>query len=114
MPELRRRIGKTPGPRPRRRAADPMSAALSRARFAILAAITCLTAAVAAGTPVAKVAVVKMQPSLPTAASRPWSAGNVLPHTQSRLFTATRPGVYYYSCGYHFTLGQRGVIVVLP
>jgi len=128
--------------------------------------IACLTPAVAAGTPVSKVAVVKMQlavkpaetkygklggydpsvlivhagervrwlnvDSIPHTAtsrgfptdgriatgskitSRPWSSGNVLPHTQSRLFTAVRPGVYYYSCGYHFTLGQRGVIVVLP
>ena len=49
-----------------------------------------------------------------TITSRPWSSGNVLPHAESGLFTATRPGVYYYSCGYHFKLGQRGVIVVVP
>lgn len=43
---------------------------------------------------------------------KPWSSGDVRAHQKSREFLATAPGVYYYSCGYHFSLGQRGVIVV--
>jgi len=49
-----------------------------------------------------------------TISQEPWSSGDVAPHGKSRLFVAARPGVFYYNCGYHFKLGQRGVIVVLP
>jgi plastocyanin len=44
----------------------------------------------------------------------PWSSGDVAPHQKSRAFRAAKPGVYRYSCGYHVSIGQRAVIIVLP
>lgn len=49
-----------------------------------------------------------------TIGAAPWSSGDVAPHQKSRAFRAAKSGVYRYSCGYHFSLGQRGVVVVLP
>jgi plastocyanin len=46
--------------------------------------------------------------------SAPWSSGDVAPHQKSRAFIAAKSGVYHYSCGYHTSMGQRGVIIVLP
>ena len=43
----------------------------------------------------------------------PWSSGDVAPHQKSRAFRAAKAGVYRYSCGYHVSIGQRGVIIVL-
>lgn len=48
-----------------------------------------------------------------TISPAPWSSGDVTAKHQSRVFVATHTGVYHYGCGYHFKLGQRGVIVVL-
>jgi plastocyanin len=44
----------------------------------------------------------------------PWSSGDVAPRQKSRAFRAAKSGVYRYSCGYHVSVGQRGVIIVLP
>lgn len=48
-----------------------------------------------------------------TISPAPWSSGEVGARHKSRVFVATRTGVYHYGCGYHFKLGQRGVIVVI-
>jgi plastocyanin len=40
-----------------------------------------------------------------------WSTGALNTGEKSRAFTAVKPGVYRYQCGYHTSLGQRGVIV---
>src|SRR5450755_3713754 len=45
-------------------------------------------------------------PTGTTISSRPWSSGDVAGHTLSRAFTAVKAGVYSYSCGYHYKLGQ--------
>jgi plastocyanin len=43
-----------------------------------------------------------------------WSTGSVPAHGRSVVFVTKRPGNYFYACGYHISLGQIGVIVVVP